>query len=112
MYPEGIAPISDRMFFQRMSVVPIPKTIRNGLSGWAMKIRIQLFAGLRKYAPEHSGAFFMEMSPDVSRNDLIRLLQIPYEEEIVVLINGRYAKEGHRLHDGDSVAIFPPMTGG
>lgn len=39
-------------------------------------------------------------------------LGIPLEEERVVLINGRHGKDDVTLKDGDTVAVFPPMTGG
>jgi len=27
-------------------------------------------------------------------------------------VNGEYVKPGHRLHDGDEMACFPPVSGG
>ncbi|HSO66314.1 MAG TPA: MoaD/ThiS family protein [Desulfatirhabdiaceae bacterium] len=77
-----------------------------------MKIRVHLFAGFRIYAPNHPGAFLMELPPFSSVQTLLQFIGIPLDEERVILINGRHGKDDIILTDGDAVAIFPPMTGG
>ncbi|MGD9973611.1 MAG: MoaD/ThiS family protein [Desulfatirhabdiaceae bacterium] len=77
-----------------------------------MKIQISLFANFRSCSPDHSGAFVTELPPASTVRTLIQSLGIPLDEERVVLINGRHGKDDVTLRDGDTVAVFPPMTGG
>ncbi len=41
-----------------------------------------------------------------------RSLGIPPDMARVVLVNGQDAEPDHRLADGDTVTIFPPLMGG
>ena len=45
-------------------------------------------------------------------SDVLDLLQIPYEEVAIYLINGRHSKVTDSIKDGDILAIFPPVGGG
>lgn len=45
-------------------------------------------------------------------SDVLDILQIPYDEVAIYLINGRHSKLGDKIQDGDVLAIFPPVGGG
>jgi len=45
--------------------------------------------------------------------DLLRRLSLPFSEDSVLLvINGRQADTGQRLHDADEVHLIPALSGG
>lgn len=77
-----------------------------------MKIQVQLFAHLIKYAPEGKSSFFADLEQDASVGKLIRILGIPLEESRIIIVNGRHCEEDRKLNDGDEVAIMTPVEGG
>jgi sulfur carrier protein len=74
-----------------------------------MEIQIRLFAGLREYA-RHGDMVELEEGRDVL--DLIEKLGIPPQKVAIILVNGRHAREGQHLHDGETVSLFPAIAGG
>ena len=74
-----------------------------------MEIEVRLFASLRKYADDRS-RFELEDGAKVS--DFIERLEIPPSEVAIILVNGRHADQGQRLHDGEAVSLFPAIAGG
>ncbi len=77
-----------------------------------MRIRVNLYAGLRKFAPEGKAPFEMDVPEGMSLADLISRLGIPAEKPKILLVNGRHADPGQVLAEGDEVALFPPVAGG
>jgi sulfur carrier protein len=74
-----------------------------------MKITVKLFATLRR------GRFDREtIEPSDSSRviDIVRLLEIPEKEAAIIFINSRHAEFDTVLHEGDILAIFPPVGGG
>ncbi len=49
-------------------------------------------------------------------SSLLRRLQSQFHEllaiQIMVAVNTTYVETSHKLHDGDEVAIIPPVSGG
>ena len=79
-----------------------------------MNIDIALFAYLSDYQPDGLGgrsprAFTLDDGTSVDA--VIASLGLPDEPRIVFL-NGRHAEEPDILHEGDRLAIFPPVAGG
>ena len=74
-----------------------------------MEIQIRLFAGLREYA-RHGDKVELEDGKEVL--DLIERLGIPPEKVAIILVNGRHAREHQRLHNGETVSLFPAIAGG
>ncbi len=79
-----------------------------------MNVDIALFAYLADYQPDGLGgrsprAFTLAEGTTVA--DLISSLGLP-DEPRIVFVNGTHAEELAELHDGDRLAIFPPVAGG
>ncbi len=83
-----------------------------------MKVTFKLYALLGKYLP--AGAKKNEIELDLDEGttaaDLLRQHAVPEEMCHLVLINGSFVPPGARdtaaLHDGDAVAVWPPVAGG
>jgi len=81
-----------------------------------MQITIRLFATLRQEAGWSQRE--MVMPEGATLDDL--LVALAAEEKGLTLtdrsayaaVNREYARRNHVLHDGDVVALFPPVSGG
>jgi molybdopterin synthase sulfur carrier subunit len=74
-----------------------------------MELEIKLFASLRKFNPELER---IEVDDGITILELFDKVGIPPSEVAIVLVNGRHAKLDQPLHDGETVAAFPPIAGG
>jgi len=79
-----------------------------------MNVDVALFAYLSDYQPDRAGgrharSFTLEEGTTVA--DVITTLGLP-DQMRIVFINNRKALESAELHDGDRLAIFPPVAGG
>jgi sulfur carrier protein ThiS len=79
-----------------------------------VKVDIALFAFLADYQPDgaggrHARTFDLPDGTTVAR--MIATLHLP-DQPRIVFVNGRHAPEDAALHDGDRLAIFPPIAGG
>jgi molybdopterin synthase sulfur carrier subunit len=80
----------------------------------AMKVDIALFAFLADYQPDGTGgrhARAFDLAEGTTVADMIGTLGLP-DQPRIVFVNGRHAPESAELHDGDRLAIFPPIAGG
>lgn len=77
-----------------------------------MRVRVNLYAGLRTFAPEGKAPFELELPQGATLGALIARLGIPEEKPRILLVNGRHADPGRELAEGDEVALFPPVAGG
>ena len=79
-----------------------------------MHVDVALFAFLSEFQPDgHGGrhARTVELADDTTIADVIATLGLP-DQPRVVFVNSRHADESSALHDGDRLAIFPPVAGG
>ena len=77
-----------------------------------MQVRVRLFAGLRERA---GGADEVEVElPDgaLVRDALERLGVLTDGVPVVMAVNREYADPEHPLHQGDELALIPPVSGG
>jgi len=74
-----------------------------------MKVEIKLFASLQKFMPN---AEKVELDKNCTVLDLLEKIGINSSEVAITLINGRHVDLDQRLHEGETVAIFPPIAGG
>jgi molybdopterin converting factor small subunit len=79
-----------------------------------VKVDVALFAYLSDHQPDglggrHARAF--DLADGTTVSDVIGELKLPNQPRIV-FVNNRHAAEGSPLHDGDRLAIFPPVAGG
>ena len=75
----------------------------------SVRVTIRLFAGLR----ERAGTGRRELD-DVARvGDVWSRLDLGDEPAgLLYAVNREYVTRGHVLHDGDEVAMIPPVSGG
>jgi molybdopterin converting factor small subunit len=74
-----------------------------------MHLEIRLFASLQKFMPNVEK---VELDDDCTILELLEKIGINSSEVAITLVNGRHAQLEQRLHDGETVAIFPPIAGG
>jgi molybdopterin converting factor small subunit len=79
-----------------------------------MKIRVKLFASLRKYAPAGSaeGGLVVELPDGASVRDAIAQLGIPSEHARMIVSRNEQLEPGTPLQDGQEIDVFPPLAGG
>jgi sulfur-carrier protein len=74
-----------------------------------MQIKVRLFATLREGRGKE---LMLDFDHQVVPSDIFRKLDIPLHDVAILLVNGLDANAEHRLKDGDTVSIFPPIGGG
>lgn len=84
-----------------------------------MRVLVRLFASLRdRFPADARGRGEVELASDATLENLIEQLAIPDRLAQMVLIDGQQAprKKGERVHvilrEGQTVSIFPPVSGG
>jgi sulfur carrier protein ThiS len=79
-----------------------------------MRVEIALFAFLADYQPDGAGgrhARDFDLAEGTTVSDVVTMLGLP-DQPRIVFVNNRHAAESSALHDGDRLAIFPPIAGG
>ncbi|MBU4555844.1 MAG: MoaD/ThiS family protein [Actinobacteria bacterium] len=79
-----------------------------------MHVDVALFASLSTFQPDgaggrHARAFELDAGTTIAQ--VIETLALP-DQPRVVFVNSRHAAEDSELHEGDRLAIFPPVAGG
>ncbi|MGW8208823.1 MAG: MoaD/ThiS family protein [Syntrophobacteria bacterium] len=74
-----------------------------------MKLEIKLFASLQKFMPNVER---VELNDNCTVLELLEKIGINSSEVAITLVNGRHVQLDQTLHDGETVAIFPPIAGG
>jgi molybdopterin synthase sulfur carrier subunit len=81
-----------------------------------LELDIELFAGLIGNNPElpsyGKNIFRLKAPEGLSIRSLRNLLAIDPAMPLIVMVNNHHEKEGFVLHNGDRVAMFPPLGGG
>ena len=81
-----------------------------------MNVKIRLFAGLHDLLGSREIAIELAEGATVAtlRDELQRLYPIvtPYLPTLICAVDEEYVDPEHTLHDGDDVAIIPPVSGG
>ncbi len=79
-----------------------------------MKVEIKLFGYMKEYVPggEDYSSCQVALQDGARVDQLLERLGIPGDVPKIVLIDGLTVKPDHPLKEGDSVNIFPPLTGG
>ena len=79
-----------------------------------MNVDVALFASLSGYHAEMPGTGrtrSYELPEGATINDVIAQLGLP-DQPRIVFVDGRHAPEDAVLHEGERLAIFPPVAGG
>jgi molybdopterin converting factor small subunit len=79
-----------------------------------MKIRVKLYATLRRFLPKAGigEVTEIEVPEEATIQTVISHLHIPPEESKVIFVNGSHQTLNFPLHANDLVVIFPAMGGG
>ena len=81
-----------------------------------MRIRVKLFAILRDQAGQSEASLELPEGATVqqARKDLMESLPAiaSYMDRVAFAINLSYARPESVLHDGDELAVLPPVSGG
>jgi molybdopterin synthase sulfur carrier subunit len=83
-----------------------------------MKITVKLFASLRDLLPPGTSwdGVEIDVSTETTPNQIIDRLHVPRPMAHLVLHNGVYIVPTDRdrplLHEGDVLAVWPPIAGG
>lgn len=80
-----------------------------------MIVTVRLFASLRESLG--AGSLERRLEDGATLGDLLRLLEADYPQlttagRYALAINEEYASALEHLHDGDEVALIPPVSGG
>ena len=79
-----------------------------------MQVDVVLFAPFSGFQPDGKGgrhARTFELAEGTTIADVIAMIGLP-DEPRVIFVNNRHAPEEQELHQGDRLAIFPPVAGG
>lgn len=78
-----------------------------------------MFMRFKQFLPQGSldGKVKMKLPDSATFQDLLRTIGMPAAEDKIIVINGISHKQSAAvnavvLHEGDTVAIFPPIAGG
>jgi MoaE-MoaD fusion protein len=75
----------------------------------SVRVTVRLFAGLR----ERAGRGRLELDDVTSVDAVWERLELGDEPPgLLYAVNREYVTRGHVLHDGDEVAVIPPVSGG
>ena len=75
----------------------------------SVRVTVRLFAGLR----ERAGRGRLELDDVTSVDAVWERLGLGDEPPgLLYAVNREYVTRGHVLHDGDEVAVIPPVSGG
>lgn len=79
-----------------------------------MEVEIKLFSYLAKLLPPGSQNNTAKINVKEGSNveNLLDTLNIPNDTTNVVLVNKKYQDRKTKLNEGDTVTVFPPITGG
>jgi molybdopterin synthase catalytic subunit len=76
-----------------------------------VRVTVRLFAGLRERAGEAERA--LELPDGSAIDDAWNALALGERPAgLLFAVNRQYVDEGHRLQDGDELALIPPVSGG
>jgi len=77
-----------------------------------MKVHVDLYVNLKKYAPEGASSFEIQLSAGATIKTVLEILKIPADEKAIVLVNGRNADESDPLKEKDAITLYSSLSGG
>jgi molybdopterin synthase sulfur carrier subunit len=75
-------------------------------------LEVKLFAGLELKSWLSLRQNLVEYRPGLTLGDAIDSLGLPRAAAAILMVNGHQSRLDTELHDGDRVALFPPVGGG
>ena len=77
-----------------------------------MKVQVDLYVNLKKYAPAGDSSFEIELESGATVKSVLAVLKIPVDEKAILLVNGRNADESSPLKEKDTITLYSPISGG
>jgi sulfur carrier protein ThiS len=77
-----------------------------------MRVKVSLELTLSKYRLNGQRECFIQLPGSARVKDVLHHFHIPGSEPLIIVKNGRGAKAGDYLNDGDELIILPLMEGG
>ena len=77
-----------------------------------MKLHVDLYVNLKKYAPANDSSFEIQLEFGATVKTVLEVLKIPATEKAIVLVNGRNADESNPLKEKDTITLYSPISGG
>jgi molybdopterin converting factor small subunit len=81
----------------------------------SMKVELNLFASLARYAPDKTGSHshrMLDVAEGTTILEVLNRLELPIDKIKMIFLNGMHATGDEVLRDGDRVGVFPPVAGG
>jgi sulfur carrier protein ThiS len=75
-------------------------------------VSVRLYSILRQRDGRIVDRLELEVSPGSTVSDVLRLLDVPYELELVLAVNDQVSSETAVLQDHDRLSIIPAVAGG
>jgi len=86
------------------------------MSGNAIKINVLLFGACREVAGVSEFGFALTTPADVASAWAELKTRFPnlekFERSVLFAVNEEHARKDQSLQDGDTLAVFPPVSGG
>ena len=76
-----------------------------------MHVNVKLYGDLKRYAPGNQYQFVLTLTPGATLGEVVDMYAIP-SGTYVTLINGRRVDRDKQLSSGDTLVLFPPISGG
>lgn len=73
-------------------------------------INLKLFALLQRFMPKNASAYSVKAGATI--DDVINELGIPEGETKFAFVNSKKAEFDYKLQNGDTLGLFPYVTGG
>jgi len=80
-----------------------------------MKVELNLFASLARYAPDKTGGHghhIIDVAEGTTIIGLLDHLKLPIDKIRMIFLNGLHATGDEVLREGDRIGVFPPVAGG
>jgi sulfur carrier protein ThiS len=77
-----------------------------------MNIQIYLALSLIQYSPDNQRSYSLEIDPFSKVGDVLSKLNMPPNEPVLITINERQVSPETVVNDGDSLRLFPLLSGG
>jgi molybdopterin converting factor small subunit len=81
----------------------------------SMKVELNLFASLARYAPDKIGSHsqrMLDVTEGTTIMGLLNSMELPIDKIRMIFLNGLHATGDEVLKEGDRVGVFPPVAGG
>ena len=84
------------------------------MTATVMKVRVKLYANLRRYRPDlgHGEAADLDLRDGATLREVLEALGIPGNEAKQCFVNAVVRDLDAPVADGDEVGVFPPIAGG